>query len=370
MSISETIIFLKCNLLEIVAQIDKWATASNFILPVILSFISGLIFWLIFSFFPERKRRNKLRPVVELALYDVYKLLFQLFDLVMRHQDNSPSYYQVEIRAGRLTEEMIKLGLQNKCLNESYLYDKNINHALMAIGRTIFDKSLAIDEIANKIISFNTYATAHEIILIEKIREKIRTYHFGEHQITSNAKITIDNQVHYPVNPTISYRKANFLEIYQLFCELQSIVLDKLPLIRGRFIYKMQYLLYSGQYRECKRLINTKGSKFSNDTSLYNGYLALSERGLGNMKNFYRIMEATYKLRPYSGSLVSSRSMFNELLGDNKLLEILARYHSTEEVTSLKESIEKDSQHKNAFEQANEALGKYYQSKDLKKYTR
>lgn len=351
---------MKQHILELSTQIDHWAETSNFMLPVILSFIAALIFWLIFSYLPGRTRSKKLRPVVELALYDVYKRLFSVFDTIMRHQTNSPSYYQSEIRSGKLTEEQIGVGLANKCLNESYLYDRKISDALMVIGRTIFDDSLAIDEVANKIINFNTYASAHEVILIEKVREQVRKYHFGEQQITASARINIGQAVHYPVNPTMSYRKHNFYEIYQLFCELQDIVLNKLPLERDRFIYKMQYLFHSGQHAACRKLIRAMGGKFSGDSPLYSEYLALCERALGNMKRFYQIIEATYKQRPYNGSLISSRSMFNELMGDNKLLDILAQFHSEEEIAALKESVRQDSEHKTVFEHANKALSKYY----------
>ena len=363
MNLREVATSLEQYIVEMPAQLDRWAQTSNFTLPVILSFIAALIFWLIFSYFPERTRRNKLRPVVELALYDVYKLLFSMLDATMRHQPNSPSFYQSEIRSGKLTEEQIGVGLANKCLNESYLYDKQIRDALFVIGRTIFDYSLSIDEIANKIVSFNTYASAHEVILVENIRAQVRKYHFSEQQISSIAGVTIGQAVHYPVNPTISYRKRNFYDIYHLFCELQCIVLNKLPLDRDRFIYKMQYLLHSDQYGACRKLIRAKWRKFSDDSALYSGYLALCERALGNMKTFYRIIEATYKLRPYSGSLVSSRSMFKDLMGDNKLLEILAQFHSAEEISALKESVRQDSEHKAAFERANKALAEYYSNK-------
>jgi hypothetical protein len=363
MSLLETTTSLEQHICELTAQLDQWAKNSTVTLQIITSLIAALIFWLFFSYLPWRTRSKKLRPIVELALYDVYKRLFSLFDAIMRDHPNSPSYHQAEIRSGKLTEEQIGIGLANKCLNESYLYDEKIRDALMLIGRTIFDESLAIDEVADKIISFNTYASAHEVILVEKIREQVRKYHFGERQMTANAGITIGRAVLYPVDPTISYRKHNFYEIYQLFCELQDIVLNKLPLDRDRFIYKMQHLFHSDQYGACRRLIRVNGQKFGSDGALYSGYLALCERALGNTKRFYEIIATTYKLRPYGGSLVSSRSIFKELMEDNKLLEILAQFHSAEEIAALKQSVRDDSERKAAFERASKALSEYFRDK-------
>jgi hypothetical protein len=367
MRLLEATTSLEQHKLALSAQLDQWAKTHNFTLQVITSIITsliaGLIFWLFFSYLPWRARRKKLRPIVELALYDVYGRLFSVFDAIMRGQPHSPSHYQAEIRSGKLTEEQIGIGLANKCLNESYLYDEKVRGSLMVIGRTIFDDCFAIDEVADKIISFNTHASAREVLLIEKIREQVRKYHFSERQMTASAKITLGQAVLYPVDPTISYRRRNFYEIYKLFCELQDIVLNKRPLDRDRFIYKMQHLFYSGQYSACRKLIRANGQKFSSDGVLYNGYLALCERGLGNTKRFYEIIRTTYKLRPYDGSLVSSRSMFKNLMEDNKLLEILAESHSAEEIAALKQSVRQDSEHKVAFEGASKALSKYFRDK-------
>jgi hypothetical protein len=363
MSLSQAITSLEQHLVQLSAQLDQWAKTHNFTLQVITSLIAGLIFWLFFSYLPWRTRRKKLRPVVESALCDVYERLFCLFDAIMGHQSRSPSYYQAEIRSGKLTEEQIGIGLANKCLNDSYLYDKNVPHALMVIGRTIFDQCLAIDEVADKIISFNTYASAREVMLIEKIREQVRKYHFGERQVTASAKTPLGPTVLYPVNPTIWYRKQNFYEIYQLFCELQGVVLNKLALDRDRFLDKMQHLFHSGQYGACKKLIRANEHKFSRDRVLCNDYLALCERALGNTNKFYQIIETTYKLRPYDG-LVSSRSTFEDLIGDNKLLEILAESHSAEEIAALKQSVRHDFEQKAAFERASKALSQYFRDKE------
>jgi len=341
-------------------SLDAWAKESNILLPILLSVVAAIVFWLVFSYLPEQQRRKKLRPIVELALFDAYKQLFSLFDLVMRHSSHSPSFFQSKIRAGKLSEADIKLGLQNKCLNESYLYDPNVKDALLVVGEEILDRTLDIDELANKVLSFHTYATADELVLLEKIREKIRVYDFGERHVKRPCGSTINGRVLRPVDPSISYRHKNFFELYQLFCQLQKLVLNHRPLDRDRFLYKMQSLYYSGQYHSCSKLVRSEGTRFGKDSTLYRNYLALSERGLGRMKSFYKIIEDTYKSRPYGGSLVSSRSLFQDLLGDNKLIEILAKFHSSAEISALRASVEQDQKHKEAFESANQALATHF----------
>jgi hypothetical protein len=357
---NELVAIIREQVREWLTSLDAWTEQSNILLPVLLSVMAAIVFWLVFSYLPEQQRRKKLRPIVELALFDAYKQLFSLFDLAMRHSLNSPSFYQSQIRAGKLSEADIKLGLQNKCLNESYLYDPHVKDTLLIVGEEILDRTLTIDELANKVLSLHTYATAEEIVLIEKIREKIRVYHFGERHIKRPCGSTINGWVLRPVDPSISYRCKNFFELYQLFCQLQKLVLNHRPLDRDRFIYKMQSLYYSGQYRSCSKLVRSEGPRFEKDATLYRNYLALSERGRSRMKSFYRIIEETYKTRPYGGALVSSRSTFKGLLGDNKLIEILAQFHSSDEISALKESTQKDKEYKEAFESANQALAKHF----------
>lgn len=351
---------LRCKLLS---WFDAWADESNILLPILLSIIAALVFWLVFSYLPEQKRRKKLRPIVDLALFDAYKQLFSMFDLIMRHSNNSPSFYQSEIRAGKLSKNDIALGLKNKCINESYRYDPHVRDGFLVIGQEILDRTLELDELANKVLSFHTYATAEELLLLEEIREKIRVYHFGERHRNKSCETIFNGQVLRPVDPSISYRQQNFYEIYLLFCKLQSLVLNKKPIDRDRFIYKMQSLYYSGQYHLCIKLIRSEGHRFEKDSTLYRSYWALSERGIGNMQEFYKIIEETYKLRPYSGSLVSSRSTFKDLLGDNKLMEILAQFHSSEEISALRRSVQHDKKHKEAFVHTNQALEKYFRGK-------
>lgn len=351
---------------EWLTSLDSWAEQSNILLPILLSVAAATVFWLVFSYLPERKRRKKLRPIVELSLFDAYKQLFSLFDLVMRHSSNSPSFFQSTIRAGNLSEDNIQLGLQNKCLNESYLYDARVKDALLVVGEEILDRTLDIDELANKVLSFHAYASAEELVLLENIREKIRVYHFGERHIKKPCETTINGHVLRPVNPSISYRHRNFYELYELFCHLQKLVLNHSPLDRDRFIYKMQWLYYSGQYHLCVKLIQSQGARFEKDSTLYRNYLALSERGRGRMKVSYKIIEDTYKSRPYGGSLVSSRSTFKELLGDNKLIEILAQFHSSVEISALSESVKQDSKSKEAFENANQGLAEYFRGQTVR----
>ena len=106
------------------------------IISVVTSLVSWFIFWLIFTKIPEIIRYRKVRPVVE---YDVNVIsMYILFYLQMAFDNRGmrPSVSQNKIKANIFSEEEYDLMLQNKCLNESYLYDENKDY-LIHIGNEL-----------------------------------------------------------------------------------------------------------------------------------------------------------------------------------------------------------------------------------------
>lgn len=309
-------------------------TILNSLISIILSLISACIFWMFFSYWPEKKRSNKLRPVVEILLFNVYRKIFSIFDTIMRHTEHSPSFYQSDIISGKLSKNDIELGLQNKCLNEHYKYDLNINIYLLIIGQKIQDNINDIDKLLNRILSFDTYATTEELLLLEDIREKIHAY-FNERYINHKCEYTINGKIMRPVNPTLSSYKENFYEIYLLFCKLQKIILRKNSTSRDHFMDKVQWLYYSGEYRLCIKAIKNQADSSEEDLVFYRSYLALSARNLNKMKLFYKYIDKIYSARPYNGSLASSRSTLENVIKDKKVVDILNKYHTSEEITDL-----------------------------------
>lgn len=344
----------------IYSHLDTWTATSTVVFPLLLSLASALVFWLAFSYIPERARRNKLRPVVDHALADAYSLLFSMFDLILGHSKHQPSFYQPDIRSGHLPEEAILLGLRNKCLNESYKYDPVIRDSLLVIGHDLLDKSLALDALASKILGFHTYATAQEILLLEQIRTKIREYDFNAKRVGASCETLIGGLSYRPIDPSLAYRHRNFCELYGLFCTLQCVVARTTPKTRDQLIFVLQALYYSGQYKSVRRLVWSAGKWLNGDMTLCNIYLALSERGLGHVQRFYSMIAMIYRSRPYGGSLVASRSLLKDIMDDNELVTILSQSHSAEEVEALMLAVHHERHAKLAFEHANRQLGEYY----------
>ena len=344
-----------------------WAKNSIFYYQFFLSIVSAIIFWLVFSYFPEQKKYKSLRPIVELDIYQIYNSLFHFFDLIMSHKNPSPSFFQEKIRGGRLSRSDIKLGLQNKCLNESYLFDPKISDQLMPIGEKIFDSSKKIEQLIDKIFSFNQFSSPQELLLLEKIRQELKKYDYSEQQVKNNAVTIMGSQQLYPSVPVIYYREENFYNLYELFVELQDIVLNKNKYFdRDVFILKIQYLYYSSKYKQCLNHIERHRRLFPDEMNFCQNYYALCEYALGNKNKFYEIIEDLYKDRPHNGGLVYSRSFLKDFIEDEKLINILKKYHTDEEYKYFKATVEKEKEYFDLFVNTNKSLSKYYVEKDFR----
>ncbi len=350
---------------ECIKQAHAWADDSIFVYPLLLSLVAALIFWMAFSFLPEKKRSNRLRPVLELDMLHIYQELFAIFDQIMAHQPRTPSFFQKSIRGGLLTRDNLSLGLQNKCLNSSYLFDSLIKKILMPIGKNIFDRSKKIDELISKVFSFSQYVSPEEILLLEEIREELKRYDFDENIINKSEVSTFGGQTGYPAIPALIYRINNFSDLYLLFQRLQEMVL-----IRNKFtnrsccLARIQSLYDSGRYAKAKKEIKKSKSLLCNDAVLLDNYLASCEYYLGNKIKCAEIIDSTYKKRPYGGALVSSRGTLEPLLKDDDILAIIKLYHSDDEVNMLMDTIKKESDILNQFIMRNMKLSQYYSGKD------
>jgi hypothetical protein len=331
---------------------------NRFLYPIGLSIISATIFWSVFSFLPRFIRRNKIRPKLELDMYHIYSKLFFLFDGIMRRNKHSPSDFQKEIKGGLLTGDDIKLGLQNKCLNNSYLYDGNVNDFLLVVGENLYDISKSIDETVDRIFNFNSYLSSKEILLLEKIRKNLLVYDYRDY--TRSAITVIGNQQLAPVNPSLSYRTNNIFELYQLFLELQHLIFKNKYLDRDIFITKVGHFYYSGQYKKCRNEIKKSINKFPEDKNILEFYSLLCDYMSDNKIEAYRKLNIVLKAKPH---LVSERGFLNEILKDEKVDALLHQYYTEEEIGELKKVLAREKSMKERCKSISKWLMDYYDTK-------
>ena len=189
---------------------------SSIVIAIITSFIASVVFFLFFEYIPKKKDYKKIRPRIEVELMEISEQLFFFIECPMKHAEHSPSFFQGAIREEKLTQSDFELGLYNKCLNESYLFDKNASK-LMIVGDGLKEQANVIESNIQRVLMNQGYLSAEEILILEDVIRLLHTYPFDTNAVSYLGGVKI-----YPVNPTISYMQSNFFELYKLYRELRA----------------------------------------------------------------------------------------------------------------------------------------------------
>jgi hypothetical protein len=320
-------------------------TFKDVIIPIALSLISAVIFWLIFNLLPAKYRYLKIRPKIEYSIKTICSNLFSYFDLIFRHNIYSPSFFQKEIINGTISKDDIFTGLQNKCLNTSYQYDKNAC-ILIPIGDKLLSNANKISYDIDRLLVFNNYLSASEIILLEKIRTLLFTY-----DLKSNSSIPIGGLIFRPANPNISYMANNLFSLYQLFFKLQQITFSNKYMDRDILLHAVQYYFYSNHYFKCKcKIITNRYRKEYRDCfQILQFYNILCDYKKGLKKIAIKKLGILLNEKI---SLIGSRTLFESLLendtGDS-IKKLLCKYYKDDEVNNLLNTLNEEKKQRDAF---------------------
>lgn len=345
---------------DLINTIENFATDSKIIFPLILSLISALIFWIIFSYLPTYKRKKQLRPIIEYDFMCLNQSLFNIFNTVL---GSNPSF-QEEVRSGNLTKKDFYIGLQNKCLNEYDLYDSNVSSHYEMIGLKLAENFNIAERIIDKILTYNEFATPNELLILEKIRQKLKAYSITEKRVNLHKLTKINSQIIYPPVSNLNYLYNNIYELYELFNIIQEIIYRNDYLDRSALFQKLQYLYYSGQYKECKKLIKKNLKKYSKEIVFLSHYDLMCDSKLNSID--YKKVEKVLKRRDYDGGLVYSRGTIKVLIKDKKTKELIEKYYSNEEIKYCEDTIEQEQKQKDSYIEINTSISKYMEEKDTR----
>lgn len=331
---------------------------TKFVYEVESSFVAGIIFWFIVSFLPGWRRRKKIRPKLELGICDVYRSLFWMLDCVMRFIPHSPSGFQKEIRANMLRPEDIELGLQNKCLNKTFLYDPAVSRSLIVAGGELFEMATKIDETIDRAFSFSDYVSSREILLLEQVRTTLHVYDLKS--FDKPAMISIDGKPLAPVNPSLSYMKENFVQLYELFGKLQRLVFGNRYEDRGVLTDKIQGMCDQGRCGPCRRLLRRAEARFPRDEIFWKFHRFRCEYQTGNTAAACRTLDRILKAKP---DLVSSRGFVADAMIHSDVRQVIDRYYTKEEIEKLSSVVREEAKVNSDFITQAGKLKAYYQDR-------
>lgn len=343
-------------------DILNFIETSKFWFPFIQSLVSALIFWIVFSYYPEKKRKKQLRPIIELDIYSVNNELFALFDLLFTINLHSASLFQKDIHSGKLKKEDFQIALQNKCLNDTYKYPPEIEQAYFSVGENILSRYKNIEKLIDKITNLNQYADTEELLLLEQIRSNIKMYNLTEKSINENAVSVINGQQMKAVISNLGYMHQQMFELYNLYKNLQRLIFIKSKYEnRNILLHKIQYLFYSDQYIECKKVIKNGKNKYESTIDLLEYYDLLCDYNLSKLD--YKKVEYILNKKYYNGSLVSIRSFLIELINDKKFYSLLKKLYRQEEIEHLNKILTDERNQKEAFIKINESILNFFRNK-------
>lgn len=316
-----------------------------------LSLVSACIFWYITVYSPDKKRRKQLRPIIEHDIYSVNQKLFQIFNLIFSIHN------QDKIHSGKLKKKDFYITLQNKCLNETYLYPKKISENYIVIGHSLAVIFEDTEELIDKILNLNKYASTDELILLEQIRKKLKTYRIDEKSVNNSAI----SKSGYPVVSNLGYMHQNMFKLYNLYQDIQKIIFMCSEYeYREILLHKVQYLYYSDDFKGCKKAIKKGRDKYNNTSSFLDSYDILCDYNL--KKNNYQKIDKYFKKRYHNGSLVSSRSFVKVLKNDLIIEKIITKYYSDNEIKYCMDTIDKESKLNDKVLKVNIQIADYFDS--------
>lgn len=353
------------NTTKIANDIQSFVSESKFWFPLLHSLLSAFIFWIVFSVYPQQKRKKQIRPIVEYDLYCIQNGLFSIFDLLFKRNLHSPSQFQSEIRSGKLVKKDFYIALQNKCLNETYLYPDPIKSSYLIIGEELLSRYENIYKLIDKVTNYNEYANTDELLLLERIRTNLQTYSLNEKSILSSSTAIIGGQKHQAVVSNLGYMHQSMYELYMLYVELQKIIfLQSKYQNRDLLIHKVQFLYYSGQYIKCQKAIKKWMSNYPDTESLLSYYDLLCDFKL--KKSNYEKVKSVLEKKYYNGSLVSSRGSLKELLKDKSINDLIESLYPKEEIDSMQQVIQTEEMQKKAFLDMNNAIANFFEERDAR----
>lgn len=345
-----------------IIQIFKAITPEELVKNVFFSLLAALIFWLVFNFIPDRKRRKRIRPKVEFDIYEFYQDLFFYIQTPFCLSNHSSSLLQTEIFTGKITKEDFETWLQNKCLNKSYLYDEMASKYI-CIGDELEKIATRLCEKSKDIYTFTDFLSVDEILLIKKIITKLRVYSY-----VRNSSSIISGQVFKPLNPNLAYMSNNFFEIYEMFLQLQQIVLSFKYIdvtintsIAWDFKWKDTYFAYyRGEYKKCLRKLWFAELRKKFPEHLWSIKFRCLYR-LGKRTEALSFLQN--QLTKNQFDLISNRNSFDDLYMQDDVKCVLIKARGEEEYMGMLESLK---QEKAIFDQITsqaETIINYYANK-------
>ena len=341
----------------------------NILIAVITSLVASIVFYLFFQLIPEKNRYRRIRPRIEIELTEIASSLFFYLEEPFRYNTHFASFFQDEMCNGFINKKDFELGLYNKCLNESYLFDEN-KGKMIVVGNILKKYADEISKKIHQVLLNQQYLTSNEILIIEDIDRLLYT-----HSYDSNATDQIGNRIFRPVNPSLSYMCHTFYKLYLLWLELRQVMFKysyiKKECRQGREKYfglKWSYVKFLVANKDYKRA-NQELNRLSRDQNtdfqqqVLRSYSLRINLETGKLKQAKTLLKKL--LIDFSrDNLVYMRGFLNCIINNEEMMELCSSLCSAEEIKEWLSEVTREKMQKEAFLNQNQMLKDYYEKKE------
>lgn len=329
-----------------------WVRGNGLAYQLCMSLFSAMIFYLVFTTWPNYWKRRKLRPIVVFDLFSVQTKIYAILNIVMiSSKTTALGPYADKIFSGGLSRNDILMGLQNKCLTVRDLYDKNVPYPLIPIGQLLDYHTKDTERLIDKVFNLSQFANANEILLVEKIRNHLNEFGLS---VGANEKELATSNCPWLVEA--------YWPLYQCFLELQALLISQESnhpdFISGQYDFHFA----SGNYKVAKKIATKQIKNISRGKFHYECALVECNYKLGNTAAFRSGLKDIYT-HPMRGLPPSKHmTMFNKDPEAQKIL--IAAAGSEMQFRRLQAESMRPAITMAIFEEEARALSKYFASLD------
>lgn len=303
---------------------------DTIIISLATSLFASVIFWFFFNMIPQKRRYDKIRPVVEYNMYEIFSGILSYLEIGLKTQSHTSFFPQFKIRAGLVTKEEYSFWLKNKCLNETYKIDE-VGKYFIAIGEELEDSSKKICRKIDECLKYMEFLDAKEILILRKVVSKVAGYSY-----TEQAEEKINGRTYRPVVLHLSYMAENFYELNQLYLELQKCIWSYRKIDKSINKYmpgndkrdKAMICYERGEYKKCLKLL----MRVRKDNCSKNSLKVKCYYKLGKKEKAYSILENLVQ-DPQNKNIIAISSLLEETdYEDGKIYEILLQTYTETEI--------------------------------------
>lgn len=318
-------------------------------LPILLSIIAGLIFWIFFQVLPSNSRKKKLRPKIEKDLLDIRSTIYHLIDLAFLHNQNPVSLFHNEIHSGELSEELIQLALFNKAINRQHLVDHFSGN--IVIGDLIYKRTSKIKYGIERIFFFNEQLSVNEILILEDIYQGINEYDFFNKSEDSFGT-KIGNQFFRPLDPSLSGYSRFFFNLYNLVHRLEHVITTFKSKNYDFLFIKFRIYFNDKNYMKALAVLKEIENEYPEKKEGLQWNIFKCLYYTDNPKALKLLKEIILK----QDVLIGSRNYLSPFLNDPKVQEVLKNNATQKNINDLENSLRQEQAGKEALLNLNKIL--------------